>query len=60
MANLQQVPQEPASAPGFESAPWIAAERTIDEPRRPPEPLMRLENDEHVIEVQQGDSIRRV
>jgi len=60
MANLQQVPQEPGSAPGFESTPWVAAERTVDEPRRPPEPQIRLENDTHVIEVQEGDSIRKV
>ena len=60
MANLQQVSQEPASTPGFESAPWIAAERTIEEPRRPPEPQLLLENDQHVVEVQEGDSIRRV
>jgi len=60
MANLQQVPQEQGSAPGFESTPWIAAERTVDEPRRPPEPQLTLENDVHVVQVQEGDSIRKV
>ena len=62
MATLQRQSQEPGSAPTFESTPWLAADRTIEEPRRPPEPALRLAgltDDEHVIELQESDSIRR-
>jgi hypothetical protein len=59
MANVQQHPQEPASTLAFESTPWLAADRTVEEPRRAPEPPMRLANDEHVIELQESESIRR-
>jgi hypothetical protein len=60
MANLQKVQEELGSTPGFESAPWIAADRTIDEPRRPPEPQLQLETVLHEVRVQDGDSIRKV
>jgi len=59
MANVQQHPQEPASTLAFESSPWLAADRTVEEPRRAPEPPMRLATDEHVIALEEGDSIRR-
>jgi hypothetical protein len=59
MANLQPQPAEFVSKPSFESSPWLVADRTIDEPRRAPEPPLRLADDDHVIEVQESDSIRR-
>jgi hypothetical protein len=59
MANVQQHPQEPTSTLAFESSPWLAADRTVEEPRRAPEPPLRLANDEHEVELQEGDSIRR-
>jgi hypothetical protein len=59
MANVQQHPQEPASTLAFESSPWLAADRTIEEPRRAPEPPMRLASDEHMVELEEADSIRR-
>jgi hypothetical protein len=58
MANLQPQSPELASTPSFESSPWLAADRTIDEPRRAPEPPLRLAQDDHVVEVQESDSIR--
>lgn len=59
MATVQPQTPEQASTLSFESTPWIAADRTVEEPRRAPEPPMRLANDEHVIELQESDSIRR-
>ena len=59
MANLTtQVPQA-GSGFTFESTPWLAADRTVEEPRRAPEPPLELANDEHVIDLQESDSIRR-
>jgi hypothetical protein len=60
MKNLQQEPREPLSAPTFESTPWLAAERTVEEPLRAPEPALRLVQNEHVIDLQESESIRRV
>jgi hypothetical protein len=59
MATLQRQSPEPGSAPTFESTPWLAADRTVEEPRRAPEPALLLENDDHVIELEESDSIRR-
>ena len=59
MAHLQPQPSELVSTPTFESSPWLVADRAIDEPRRAPEPPLRLAADDHVIEVQESDSIRR-
>ncbi len=59
MANVQTQREEAASAITFESTPWLAAERTVEEPLRAPEPPLRLEQDEHVIELQESDAIRR-
>ncbi len=58
MADLQKRPEQPVATPSFETEPWIAAERTIEEPRRAPEPPLHLASDEHVIELAEGDSIR--
>ncbi len=59
MANVQPHPEEPASTLAFESTPWVAADRTVEEPRRPPEPPLRLADDTPRIELQESDSIRR-
>lgn len=59
MANLQQQSQEQVSSLSFESTPWLAAERVVEEPRRAPEPALLLANDEHVIDLQESESIRR-
>lgn len=59
MANLQQHFEESRSTLAFESTPWLAADRTVEEPRRAPEPPLRLANDEHVIDmVLETESIR--
>ncbi len=59
----QSVPQQkPGIAPpaAFESSPGIARERVVEEPRRPPEPPLRLANEEHVIdELLDAESILR-
>ena len=60
MANLTKQIEQTGSAFTFESTPWLAADRTVEEPRRAPEPPLHLADDEHVIELQESDSIRRV
>jgi hypothetical protein len=49
-----------AEAPSFESAPWSALELVLEEPRRAAEAALRLEHDDHVVDVElDGDSILR-
>lgn len=60
MANLTTQFEQTGSGFAFESTPWLAADRTVEEPRRAPEPPLQLADDEHVIEIQESDSIRRV
>ena len=60
MAQLQQQSQDQVSSLSFESTPWLAAERVIEDPRRAPEPPLALADDDHVVELQAGDSIRLV
>ena len=58
----RQVEQQPEAvrSPSWESVPWTAPERIVEEPRRRAEPPLQL-SDEHVIEVSlAGDSIRAV
>ena len=59
MANLTTQLGQTGTAFTFESTPWLAAERTVEEPRRAPEPPLELADDEHVIELQESDAIRR-
>ena len=59
MANLTTQLQQAGSGFTFETTPWLAADRTVEEPRRAPEPPLLLADDEHVIELQESDSIRR-
>ena len=58
-SDVQTVPVEGMVAPAWEAAPWAPEDRTVEEPRRAPEPPLHL-SDEHVIEVQETDSIRKV
>jgi hypothetical protein len=47
-------------AVSFERTPWLAQERVLEEPRREPEAPLRLEIEEHVIDVPlDGDAILR-
>ena len=59
MANLTTQSEQTGSAFTFESTPWLAADRTVEEPRRAPEPPLQLADDEHVIDLQESESIRR-
>jgi len=59
MAILTTQFEQAGSAFTFESTPWLAVDRTVEEPRRAPEPPLELANEEHVIELQESDSIRR-
>lgn len=59
MANLTTHLEQTGSAFTFESTPWLAADRTVEEPRRAPEPPLQLAGNENVIEIQESDSIRR-
>jgi hypothetical protein len=60
----QSVPHpkpDSAFAPSFEASPWVARERVVEEPPRPPEPPVRLANEEHVIDQPlEADAIVRV
>jgi len=58
-SDVQTVPVEGMVAPAWEAAPWVPEDRTVEEPRRAPESPLHL-SDEHVIEVQETDSIRKV
>ena len=59
MATLTTQFQQAGSGFTFETTPWLAADRSVEEPRRAPEPPLDLANDEHVIDLQESDSIRR-
>ena len=59
MANLTTQFEQSGSALTFESTPWLAVDRTIEEPRRAPEPPLELANEEHVIELEESASLRR-
>jgi len=59
--TLPQPQAEVAHTPSFESAPWVAQERVIEEPPRAPEPPLRLANEENVVDgLLDGESIVRV
>lgn len=58
--TLPQPEPEAARKPAFESSPWVARELVIEEPRREPEPPLRLAVNEHLVEVDlDGEAIRR-
>jgi hypothetical protein len=47
-------------APSFESAPWSPRELLLEEPSRAGESPLRLEQDDHVVDVDlDGDAILR-
>lgn len=51
---------EAMRTPSFESSPWVARELVVEEPRRQPEPPLRLAVNEHLVEVDlDGEAIRR-
>jgi hypothetical protein len=58
MANLQERSEESVSALAFETTPWVAADRTVEEPRRAPEAALRLSDEDHVVDLQETESIR--
>ncbi len=56
--QLKQPPVEEVHSPSWESTPWAAQERIVEEPPRAAQPPLRL-SDEHVVEPSlAGDSIR--
>lgn len=58
--TLPQPEPEAVRTPAFESSPWVARELVIEEPRREPEPPLRLAVNEHLVEVDlDGEAIRR-
>ena len=55
--QLKQPPVEEVRSPSWESTPWLAQERVVEEPPRAAEPPLHL-SDEHVVEASlAGDSI---
>ena len=49
-----------AQAPSFESAPWFPRELVVEEPRSSGEPPLRLEQNDHVVDVElDSDAILR-
>lgn len=58
--TLPQPEPEAVPTPAFESSPWVARELVIEEPRREPEPPLRLAVNEHLVEVDlDGEAVRR-
>ena len=48
--NQTQPLPDDVRSPSWESVPWVAQERSVEEPQRAPEPPLCL-SDEHVIDV---------
>jgi hypothetical protein len=58
--TLPQPQPEAARTPVFERTPWVAREMVLEEPRREPEPPLRLAVNEHLVEATlDGEAIRR-
>jgi len=58
--TLPQPEPEALREPSFESSPWVAKELTLEEPRRDPEPPLRLAVNDHLVEeALDGEAIRR-
>ncbi|HZX93111.1 MAG TPA: hypothetical protein VFE90_01235 [Myxococcales bacterium] len=48
--NQTQPLPDDVRSPSWESVPWVAQERSVEEPQRAPEPPLGL-SDEHVIDA---------
>jgi hypothetical protein len=58
--TLSQPEPEANRTPAFESTPWMPREMALEEPRREPEPPLRLAVNEHLVEAAlDGEAIRR-
>ena len=58
-SDVQQPESSAVAPPAWESAPWIPEDRTVEEPRRAPEPPLRLSSENVIEAVLESESIRR-